>query len=76
MKQYSILYEAIDDPGFPLGYFCAHIPALDLATHGLGIDGAKAAASELIEVWIETKRRNGEIDLKQAGLSEEEFSRL
>lgn len=58
--QYSILYEAINDPGFPQGYFYAHIPALDLTTHGKGIDGAKSAARELIEVWIETKRQHGE----------------
>ena len=58
--QYSILYEAINDPGFPPGYFYAHIPTLDLTTHGLGIDGAKAAAQELIRVWIETKRGHGE----------------
>jgi len=58
--QYSILYEAISDPGFSPGYFYAHIPALDLTTHGKGIDGAKAAAQELIQVWIETKRDHGE----------------
>lgn len=58
--QYSILYEAITDPGFPRGYYHAHIPCLDLTTHGEGIHGAKAAARELIEVWIETKRQHGE----------------
>jgi len=58
--QYSILYETINDPGFPPGYFYAHIPTLDLTTHGIGIDGAKAAARELIQVWIETKRSHGE----------------
>ena len=58
--QYSILYEAIHDAGFPAGYFYAHIPALELTTHGLGIDGAKSAAIELLTLWVEEKRANGE----------------
>lgn len=58
--QYSILYEAVSDPGFPAGYFYAHILALDLTTHGLGIEGAKAAALDLITLWIEEKRAHGE----------------
>ena len=53
--QYSILYEAVTEPGFPPGYYYAHIPALDLTTHGAGIEGAKAAAQDLIKVWIEEK---------------------
>ena len=58
--QYSILYAAVQDAGFPAGYFYAHIPALELTTHGLGIEGAKAAALELLTAWIEEKRANGE----------------
>jgi len=29
---------------------------LDLTTHGLGIDGAKEAAMDLIHLWIEEKK--------------------
>ena len=58
--QYSILLEAIDDPGFPKGYYYAHVPALDLTTHGPGIEGARAAAVDLVILWIEEKRANGE----------------
>jgi predicted RNase H-like HicB family nuclease len=58
--QYSILFEAVHEPGFPEGYYYAHIPALDLTTHGLGIEGARAAALELVQGWIEEKRARGE----------------
>lgn len=57
---YSILFEAVRDPDFPAGYFYAHIPALDLTTHGEGIEGAKAAALDLITVWLEERRARGE----------------
>lgn len=57
---YSIVYERVDDPSLPAGYYYAHIPALDLTTHGLGIDGAKAAATDLLTLWLEEKRANGE----------------
>ncbi|MBI4665287.1 MAG: type II toxin-antitoxin system HicB family antitoxin [Nitrospinae bacterium] len=57
---YSIVYERVNDPSLPPGYYYAHIPALDLTTHGLGIEGAKAAASDLLKLWIEEKRANGE----------------
>lgn len=42
----------------------AHIPTLNLTTHGQGIEGALAAAQELAEAWVAEK---------QAGLTEEEF---
>jgi len=57
---YSIVYERVDDPSLPNEYYYAHIPALDLTTHGLGIDGAKAAATDLLTLWLEEKRANGE----------------
>lgn len=71
--QYSILFEAIRDSDFPAGYFYAHIPALDLTTHGQGIEGAKAAASDLIALWIEEKRAHGEAVPVEA---ESYFSRI
>ena len=56
---YSVMLDAIDEPGFE-GCYYALIPALDLTTHGKGIDGALAAAKELAEVWIAEKRAQGE----------------
>ena len=53
--EYSVMLDVIDEPGFE-GCYYAHIPALELTTHGKGIDGALAAAKELAELWIAEKR--------------------
>ncbi len=57
---YGILFEKIEEPDFPPGYYYAHIPALGLTTHGLGIEGAREAAKDLITLWIAEKKTNGE----------------
>ncbi len=58
---YSILFERLkNDETLPEGYFYAHMPALDLCTHDLGIDEAKKAILDLANLWIEEKRANGE----------------
>ncbi|MBU0763568.1 MAG: type II toxin-antitoxin system HicB family antitoxin [Bacteroidetes bacterium] len=57
---YSIIYERITDGSLPSEYFYAHVPALDLTTHGKGINGAKQAAVDLINLWIAEKRANNE----------------
>jgi predicted RNase H-like HicB family nuclease len=57
---YSILIEKINDGSLPGEYYYAFIPALELTTHGLGIDGAKKAAEDLIKLWIEEKSANNE----------------
>jgi predicted RNase H-like HicB family nuclease len=57
---YTIIYEKINDALLGEGYFYAHLPALDLTTHGLGIEGAKAAALELLKMWLEEKKANNE----------------
>ena len=44
----------------PDEYFYAHIPALDLTTHGKGIEGARHAALDLVTLWISEKIANGE----------------
>ncbi len=49
---YGILFEKISATDFPAGYYYAHIPSLGLTTHGIGIEGAKAAAKDLIELWL------------------------
>lgn len=58
--QYSVLIEAVTDPDFPKGYYYAHIPSLGLTTHGLGIEGAKLAASDLLSLWVAEKKARGE----------------
>ena len=57
---YSILIEKIDDGSLPEGYYYAHIPTLDLTTHGFGIEGAKKAALDLVELWIKEKKARSE----------------
>ena len=59
VMRYSVLLEPINEPDFQ-GYYYAHIPTLDLTTHGQGIEGAIAAAQELIEAWVREKRSHGE----------------
>jgi predicted RNase H-like HicB family nuclease len=58
--RYAVLLEPIQETGFE-GWYYAHIPTLDLTTHGQGVEGALAAARELVEVWIAEKRANGEV---------------
>jgi predicted RNase H-like HicB family nuclease len=57
---YGIVFEPVEDPGFPAGWFYAHIPALGVTTQGEGLDGAKEAAKELAELWIAEKIANNE----------------
>lgn len=54
---YTIVYEKINENNFPPGYFYAHIPSLDLTTHGLGIEGAEQAAKDLLKLWLEEKKQ-------------------
>ncbi|MBE2225851.1 MAG: hypothetical protein IAE93_00850 [Ignavibacteria bacterium] len=51
----KIIYEKITDGSLPDNYFYAHIPALDLTTHGIGVEGAKSAAEDLVKLWREEK---------------------
>ena len=57
---FSVVFEKVQDAGFPAGYYYAHIPSANLTTHGLGIDGARAAAADLLKLWLAEKRANGE----------------
>lgn len=57
--RYSVLLEPIQEPGFE-GHYYAHIPALDLTTHGQGVEGTLEAARELVEAWIAEKRAHNE----------------
>jgi predicted RNase H-like HicB family nuclease len=58
---YAILLERIDDRSFPEGYYYAHIPSLGLTTHGLGVEGAREAAKDLLKLWIAEKKASGEV---------------
>ncbi len=57
--RYSVVLDPIHEPGFE-GYYYAHIPTLDLTTHGQGIEGALTAAQELVDAWVSEKRARGE----------------
>lgn len=56
----GVLFERVQDAGFPAGYYYAHLPTLGLTTHGVGIEGARAAALELATLWLAEKNANGE----------------
>lgn len=57
---YGILFERIDDQELLPGHFYAHIPSVGLTTHGLGVEGAREAARDLLQQWIAEKRANHE----------------
>ena len=55
----SVVLNPVREPEFE-GYYDAHIPTLDLTTHGKGIEGALAAAQELSEAWVAEKQVHDE----------------
>jgi predicted RNase H-like HicB family nuclease len=57
---YGILVEKAPEGELPGGFYYAHVPALDLTTHGHGIEGARAAAEDLIKLWLTEKKAAGE----------------
>jgi predicted RNase H-like HicB family nuclease len=57
---YGILFEKIEGGKLPPGFYYAHVPALGLTTHGDGIEGARAAAEDLVKLWLSEKRACGE----------------
>jgi predicted RNase H-like HicB family nuclease len=57
--KYSVLIESADVLEEP-GLYYAHVPSLGLTTHGYGIEAAKDAARDLIQLWVEEKREHGE----------------
>lgn len=57
---YPVMLERIpDEEGMP-GYYYAHVPSLGLTTHGLAVEGALEAARDLVTLWNEEKRAQGE----------------
>ena len=57
---YGIVFEKIKEPIFE-GEYYAHVPALGLTTQGMGIDGAREAAHDLVLLWLQAKRAAGEL---------------
>ena len=61
---YAFLVEKAPGGELPAGFYYAHVPALSLTTHGHGIEQARAAAEDLIKLWLAEKKAAGEaIDL-------------
>ena len=58
--RFSVVFEKVQDAGFPAGYYYAHLPSLGLTTHGLGVEGARQAAADLLQLWLAEKRASGE----------------
>lgn len=58
--KYSLIIEKISDGSLPDDFYYAHIPTLDLTTHGRGVEGATQAAVDLLKLWIEEKIHNKE----------------
>ncbi len=56
----GILLEKIENGELPSGSYYAHLPALGLTTHGEGIEGARAAAEDLVKLCCAEKRPAGE----------------
>jgi predicted RNase H-like HicB family nuclease len=58
--RYPVMLERVPaEEGLP-GYYYAHVPSLGLTTHGQGMEGALDAARDLVALWNEEKRFNGE----------------
>jgi predicted RNase H-like HicB family nuclease len=53
---FAILFEKIEGEDFPPGCYYAHVPSLGLTTHGLGIEGARAAADDLLRLWVADRK--------------------
>jgi len=58
--RYNVLIEPMEEMENMPGYFYAHVPSLGITTHGQGIEGALAAARDLIHLWVDEKRAAGE----------------
>ena len=58
--RYSVLVEPVEDRENLPGFYYAHVPSLGITTHGDGVEGAIAAARDLIHLWVEEKTAAGE----------------
>jgi predicted RNase H-like HicB family nuclease len=58
--KYAVVIEPVEDSEGMPGFYYAHVPSLGITTHGGGIDGAMAAARDLISLWVEEMKASGE----------------
>jgi len=58
--RYSVLVEPVEERENLPRFYYAHVPSLGLTTHGDGVEGAIAAARDLIHLWVEEKKAAGE----------------
>jgi predicted RNase H-like HicB family nuclease len=56
--RYTVILEPTNEADKP-GWYYAHIPDLDLTTHGFGLERAMDAARDLVTGWIAELRSNG-----------------
>jgi predicted RNase H-like HicB family nuclease len=66
--KYAVLIEPVEESEGMPGFYYAHVPSLGITTHGGGIEGAMAAARDLISLWVEEMRAVGK-DPKTPGES-------
>jgi predicted RNase H-like HicB family nuclease len=66
--KYAVLIEPVEESEGMPGFYYAHVPSLGITTHGGGIEGAMAAARDLISLWVEEMRATGK-DPKTPGES-------
>ncbi len=59
--RYNVLVEPVEEREKLPGFYYAHVPSLGITTHGCGVEGAIAAARDLIHLWVEEKKAAGEI---------------
>jgi len=58
--RYDVLVEPVEELEKMPGCYYAHVPALGITTHGHGVEGALAAARDLIRLWVDEKKAAGE----------------
>lgn len=64
--KYTVMIEPVEgSEGMP-GCYYAHVPSLGITTHGEGIEGAMAAAKDLISMWVEELKSSG-VEPKDSG---------
>jgi predicted RNase H-like HicB family nuclease len=59
--RYNVLLEPVEASENLPGFYYAHVPSLGITTHGNGVDGALAAARDLIQLWVNEKKAAGEL---------------
>ena len=59
VMKYAVLIEPVEESEGMPGFYYAHVPSLGITTHGGGIEGAMAAARDLISLWVEEMRAVG-----------------